>query len=196
MSYMKHIPGDVKQHTRFHNWCLYGREWNVKTSALVQISGNEGIYKVDCTKTVECSVTRDLVDIVNRELNAPDEDFWMQGKGAVFLYVKDRVAIGVCVVEDVKTGKWFSPLDGVIVSSMGVDLLCGISRIYVCLTHRRQGIAMELLKCVQRHMIYGLQISSAKIGWSQPSTYGGKLAMKFNGRKHKSGKVLVPVYTS
>jgi N-acetyltransferase len=200
MSYLKHISSDVKMHQKYHQRCLDGRDWNIKSDEepLVQISHDECIYKVNPQRQSEVVAALDLLEIVNRYLNAPDDnDFWLNGDdGVVFVYVKQGVAIGVISVEKVTQGRWFSVEDGIIVSKLNLELLCGISRIYVCQSHRRSGIALKLLQTVQRHFVYGLSVPKMKIGWSQPSSSGGKLASAFSGLKHRTGKVLIPVYVS
>lgn len=198
MSYLKNHPDDVRLHAKYHQRCLYGRDWHMKSEPLVKVSHDEGIYKVNIQKPYEVLAALDLLEIVNKELNAPDDNaFWMEDageRGAVYVYVKNNVAVGVISVEKTSEGRWFSPADGVVVSSKKVELLCGVSRIYVCQEHRRKGVALRLLRCAQNHLIYGLQIPKLKVGWSQPSTSGGQLACHFNGQRHKSGKTLVPVY--
>lgn len=206
MSYLVNSPSDVKLHDKFHRICVDGRDWNMRLGEpLESISQNEAIYKVDSSRQYECIGALEMLNIVNKELNAPDDnDFWTSGdsNGSVYVYVRNKVAVGIVSVERFNTnpghgkkGYWFSVEDGRVVSPQPLDILCGISRIYVCRRYRRHGIAIKLLHAVQRHLIYGLVIPSLKIAWSQPSTSGGQLAMRFNGRMHKSGKVLIPVYT-
>lgn len=199
MSYLKNVKTDIKMHQKYHQKCLNGRDWNQSWgSRLVNLNQNEYICCVNPKNLPETKAALELLEIVNRDLNAPDDNqFWLKGEdhGKVFVWIWENKAVAVVSVERIKYGKWFSVDDGKIVSALNVELLAGINRIYVCKNHRRHGIALQLLEAVQEFLIYGMFIPRIKIGWSQPSFSGGKLAKTFNGVKHKSGKVLIPVYT-
>lgn len=199
MSYLKNVKTDIKMHQKYHQKCLNGRDWNKSWgTVLKKIGQKDRICCVNPRSLSETKAALELLEIVNRDLNAPDDNkFWLRGEdyGKVFVYVRENKAVAVISVERIKKGKWFSVDDGKIVSSLDVELLAGISRIYVCKNHRRDGIGLQLLQTVQEFLIYGMLIPRNKIGWSQPSSLGGKLANSFNGSKHKSGKLLIPVYT-
>lgn len=199
MSYLKNVKSDLKAHEKYHQRCLNGRDWSQNWGEkIVQVDSNSYICSVNSKNSLESKATLELLEIVNHDLNAPDDnEFWLKGDyfGKVFVYVQDKKAIGVVSVECIQRGKWFSVDDGKVVSDIDVELLAGISRIYVCKNYRRSGIALRLLEVAQKHLIYGLFVPRNKFGWSQPSFSGGKLAKQFNGAKHKSGKILIPVYT-
>lgn len=199
MSYLKNVQSDIKIHHKYHQKCLNGRDWSENWGEkLVSFGSNQYICCVNPKNLPETKAALELLEIVNRDLNAPDDnEFWMKNEdlGKVFVYVKDKRAIGIVSIERIKSGKWFSVDDGKVVSKIDVELLAGISRIYVSKNFRRSGIALHLLQTSQKHLIYGLIVPKSKYGWSQPSSSGGKLAKQFNGVKHKSGKILIPVYT-
>lgn len=199
MSYMQHIPSDVKLHNKHHKVQTLGREWKEEWGSVVMTFSNG-----DCIMEVKAEVARaktatlELMEVVNTELNAPDDnEFWIKGtdSGVVYVYVVDGICVGLVSVEKVKEGRWFSLDDGRIVSTVPLQLMVGINRVYVARKYRRQGIALRLLTAVRKYTVYGMDIPKEQIAWSQPSFSGSKLAAKFNARRHKSGKVLIPVYT-
>jgi len=202
MTYFKHVDADKKLHSQFHKKVLNGRDWSVKWGTKIQdinSSQDEYICCVNPKNSTEMKATIDLLDLVNHDLNAPeDNEFWLKGddSGKVFVYVKNGRAIGVVSVERITQGTFLSIEDGQIARNIKLELLAGVSRIYVCKKYRRMGIGLRLLGTLQTHFIYGMIIPKNKIAWSQPSFAGGKLATSFNGIKHKSGRVLVPVYTT
>ncbi|CCH46772.1 N-acetyltransferase ESCO2 [Wickerhamomyces ciferrii] len=199
MSYLKYVQSDVKSHQKYHQKCLNGRDWNDKWGKkLIEFNQNEYICTLNLNNSSEIKASLELLEIVNQNLNAPDDnEFWLKGtdSGKIFIYVKDKKAVGIVSTEKITKGHWFAIDDGVVINKIDIELLAGINRIYVSKNHRRFGIALKLLKCAQEHMIYGMVIPKHKIGWSQPSFSGGKFAKTFNGVKHKSGKILIPVYT-
>jgi N-acetyltransferase len=198
MSYLKNLRSDIKQHEKYHERCLNGRDWNQHWGdEVMRFNNNEYIVRVNPAKQAEVNTALELLEVVNKDLNAPDDnEFWLstQDKGFVYLYVKNKVAVGLVSIIRITQGKWFSIEDGKIVSDKNMNLLAGISRIYVCTNYRRQGIGLKLLQSVQESLVYGMTVPKLLIGWSQPSTSGAKLASAFNSVHHKSGKTLVPVY--
>ncbi|KAH3687872.1 hypothetical protein WICPIJ_001165 [Wickerhamomyces pijperi] len=200
MSYLKNVQSDIKLHEKYHQRLVNGIGLsNTSTfTKIEQFTPTEFIVKVNAKKAAEVSKTLELLQIVNQSLNAPDDnDFWMNQtgeNGSAFLYIKDKTAVAIVTITKETQGKWYSIEDGRIVSDKEIPILCGISRIFCASSQRRQGISIKLLDSVRRHMIYGVVVPKSKLAWSQPSFSGGKLASVYNGVKHKSGRILVPVY--
>lgn len=196
MTYLKNLKSDIKQHHKYHEKCVNGRDWNDNWGELLtKFDNHDSIVRINPLKQAEVNAALDLLEIVNSDLNAPDDnDFWLKNNGYVYIYVRNKVAIGIVSVIKTKQGKWFSIEDGKIVNDQILQLQAGISRIYVCSNFRRDRIGYKLLECIQNNLVYGMKLPKLTIGWSQPSSTGGKLAASFNGVKHKSGKTLIPIY--
>ncbi|KAH3671817.1 hypothetical protein WICMUC_004535 [Wickerhamomyces mucosus] len=198
MSYLKNSTADSRVHNIYHQRIVNGREWSLSWGEIIStLSPNELIVKINSKKPAETKATLEILETVNQDLNAPDDNkFWLsdQDKGSVYVYIKNKTAIGIVSVEKIQNGRWFSIDDGKIVNDKSFNVMGGINRIFVVKSQRRNGIALSLLQHVQRFLIYGITIPKHQLAWSQPSFSGGKLASSFNGTKHKSGKILVPVY--
>lgn len=201
MSYLKNVQTDIKLHQKYHQRLVNGIPFTNVASAATRLEARtptEFVLKVNPKRPGEVSKALELLQIVNQALNAPDDnDFWLDQtgeNGSAFVYIKDKTAVGIVTIIKEHNGKWYSIDDGRIVSNRDIPVLCGISRIFVASSQRRRGIAIRLLDCVRKHMIYGAEIPKSKLAWSQPSFSGGKLAAVYNGVKHKSGRMLVPVY--
>lgn len=146
----------------------------------------------------------EIVKYVNQELNAPSEsDAWKlleQGTiaGKAFIGVIDNLIIGVCItepIEDASRSRWMILGRDIIVPNVvNHHAKIGISRIWVAKKWRRFGIAQLLLEAVLSNSVYGMKLDKASVSFSQPSPSGKMLAKKFNGAKHKSGEILIPVY--
>ncbi|KAG7745868.1 hypothetical protein KL912_005021 [Ogataea haglerorum] len=205
MSYVQHLRSDRELHEKYHRRAIEGVElgptntltWNAIEQHQLK-SGLDGkIVEVNVESSKEISVAEELLDIVNQVLSAPkDNRGWSSdpNRGKVFLFVIRNKAVGICSTERITEGKWMVYDTGELVPKQKLPLVIGISRIYVSHKYRRMGIGLRLLFAVQKHSIYGLRLTRYQIGWSQPSEFGGKLALSFNGVKHKSGKMLIPIY--
>ncbi|KAG7813712.1 hypothetical protein KL921_001258 [Ogataea angusta] len=205
MSYMQHLKSDRQLHEKYHQRAVEGMELG-PTITLVWSSiehhqlksGVDGkIVEVNIESSKQISVAEEFLDIVNNILSAPqDNRDWSfdPNRGKVFLFVIRSKAVGICSTERISEGKWMVYDTGQLVPKQRIPLIIGISRIYVSHKYRRMGIGLRLLVAVQHHSIYGLTLARNQIGWSQPSEFGGKLALSFNGVKHKSGKMLIPIY--
>ncbi|KAI8052941.1 ESCO1/2 acetyl-transferase-domain-containing protein [Syncephalis plumigaleata] len=64
-------------------------------------------------------------------------------------------------------------------SNTPVTCLCGISRIWVDKTMRRQGVATRLLDAARRTFVYACTLDYDQIAFSQPTLLGRRLAMNY-----------------
>ncbi|CAI4061072.1 hypothetical protein SKDZ_06G0920 [Saccharomyces kudriavzevii ZP591] len=149
----------------------------------------------------------EIMTLVNNELNAPhdENDIWnstTEERGRAFAYIRNNRAVGVIIIENLygcdgsvsNRGRWMVYDSRRLVQNVYPDFKIGISRIWVCRTARNLGIATKLIDIARENIIYGEVIPRCQIAWSQPTDSGGKLASKYNGIVHKSGKLLLPVY--
>lgn len=160
-----------------------------------------------------------LLEMVNSELNAPAaNDAWKSKEGTntgklkidsgtgltivpgrAFVLLAMSRAIGLVVTEPIldvgAQSRWMvHSTQDIVPSQVNKNTRIGISRIWIASKWRRRGLGNVLLRAVLRHSVYGMSLKPAQVAFSQPSHAGGLLAKSFNGVKHKSGEVLVPVY--
>ncbi|CCH61002.1 hypothetical protein TBLA_0D05080 [Henningerozyma blattae CBS 6284] len=166
-------------------------------------------YIVEIRKTFnsEIRAATQLMELVNNELNAPhdENDFWStpSGNGKAFGYIKDNKLVGITTIEildlNCKRGRWMISDSKVIVENVFPYFKLGISRIWVCKNQRGKGIAAKLLEAARLNTLVrtkeaSIELEKWNLAWSQPTEMGGKLALKYNSVKHKSGKLLIPCY--
>ncbi|CAI4544177.1 BCE_3a_G0018750.mRNA.1.CDS.1 [Saccharomyces cerevisiae] len=155
----------------------------------------------------EVRAMTEIMTLVNNELNAPHDEnaIWnstTEEKGKAFVYIRNDRAVGIIIIENLyggngKTssrGRWMVYDSRRLVQNVYPDFKIGISRIWVCRTARKLGIATKLIDVARENIVYGEVIPRYQVAWSQPTDSGGKLASKYNGIMHKSGKLLLPVY--
>ncbi|KOG99843.1 Eco1p [Saccharomyces eubayanus] len=155
----------------------------------------------------EVRAMMEIMTLVNNELNAPhdENDIWnstTEEKGKAFVYIRNDRAIGIIIIENLHggngkasdRGRWMVYDSRRLVQNVYPDFKIGISRIWVCRTARNLGIATKLIDIARENIIYGEVVPRSQVAWSQPTDSGGKLASKYNGVMHKSGKLLLPVY--
>ena len=59
--------------------------------------------------------------------------------------------------------------------------MCGISHIWVDESHRRSGVARQLVDAVRRNMATGFEVPTRMLAFSQPTTYGRAFAAAYTG---------------
>ncbi|QLL33907.1 hypothetical protein HG536_0F02320 [Torulaspora globosa] len=219
MTYSPSALNDASAHRVYHDMHLKGRKWSSSWGTDVtshqetvmltppsssksdsRFGQNERIVMIRAASAPEVKATMEIMNIVNDELNAPhdENEFWSLpgGQGKAFLYVKDNRAVGVVTVEVLgpSRGRWMVYESKSIIEHVRPTFLLGISRIWVCRTERHKNIATRLVEAARENTIYGRSIDKRQIAWSQPTDSGGKLAFRYNGTRHKSGKILIPCY--
>ncbi|KAK9244470.1 ESCO1/2 acetyl-transferase-domain-containing protein [Lipomyces tetrasporus] len=140
--------------------------------------------------------------LCNSELSAPDERLAAlvhRTDATVFVCVAGRfadenrgpdaassssssgaqVVVGLCLVERAGTGFFMSVDTGRVLPRTQETLIMGISRIYTVHSARRTGVARALLDAARRNFVYGLEVTKDRVGWSQPSESGGRVAMRW-----------------
>ncbi|EDO15688.1 hypothetical protein Kpol_1008p27 [Vanderwaltozyma polyspora DSM 70294] len=224
MTYTLGSIDDKNAHDKYHDLHLKGRKWSNRWGSLVRIPTLSNIAEITPPSSSRASVlttglpigdkvvmiqpdnanevkaTLEILEIVNNELNAPhdENDFWSlpNESGRAFVYIKNDRAVGVITIETLEKERcrWMVYSSKSIVANIRPNFILGISRIWVCKTERCHGIASALLEAARNHTIYGKPVEKWEIAWSQPTESGGKLASKYNGVTHKSGKLLLPCY--
>jgi N-acetyltransferase len=201
MQYLASDEQDSRLHKRFHVRAYEGLEWNANYGKTIQTFPDGGaIVQVDAvSRNAEKKAVEDLLELVNRELNAPAaNEAWKNevGQGAAYIYVVKKRAVGLLLVERVSKGRWLDTASGELLENAEqVDtVLMGISRIYTTKNHRRNRVATKLLNACTNHFIYGIRVEKTQIAWSQPSTLGTKLAVAWSGVQYRQNLYKVLSY--
>ncbi|RLV92536.1 N-acetyltransferase ECO1 [Spathaspora sp. JA1] len=213
MSYNENIPSEQQYHHKYHNNFINGIPWvgtlppldtftlilnkTNRTSKTIRVT----IVSIDKSNKNQISKVEQLLDMVNQELNASqDSGQWKSHKyesSKAFVIIIENRAVGVCSTDMLSPGqgRWMIDKSQTIVEGqINNRVKIGISRIWICKKWRQFGLGMKLLQVVMNNSMYGIKLNKYQIGFSQPSSLGGKLAKSFNGVVHKSGEVLIPVY--
>ena len=116
----------------------------------------------------------------------------------LFLRLSSDKCIGLCLAERIrsaskvmgsetgaKPGGQIAPetKSSSISTEDGSDTaLLGISRIWTSKSHRRTGIASQLLDCARSNFFYGIEVPKDMVAFSQPTESGGELARGWYGQ--------------
>lgn len=209
ISYHKHQQKEVDVHKQYHDEYVNGIKWPTQLLTDYKIgSVTKGktkqtikIVTVDKSSKKQVLKTERLLQMVNKELNASlDSQLWkdlQSPKSKAFILAINNRAVGICTTDAISElqGRWMiCKSQEIVPNQVNQHVKVGISRIWVAPSWRRLGLAELLLGVVQSQTKYGVKLKPSEIAFSQPSTNGGLLARKFNGIKHKSGEMLIPVY--
>ncbi|KAK6456776.1 ESCO1/2 acetyl-transferase-domain-containing protein [Scheffersomyces xylosifermentans] len=227
MTYYEYVPKDREIHKKYHDLHAQGIPWpeslSVKKVKDLTITINTSfkratglkrqkntstttkvqIIAIDKSNKKQVQKTSQMLDMVNRELNAPtDSGEWMNPgieSSRAFVVVIENKAVGLCTTDTIsdvqKQSRWMvHRTQSIVPKQVNKNSKIGISRIWVASSWRRYGLAEAMLQVVLTNSIYGVSLAKSQIAFSQPSHSGGLLAKKFNGVQHKSGEILLPVY--
>lgn len=120
-------------------------------------------------------------------------------EGKAYVVLAQSRAIGLVVTEPImdvtSQAKWMvHRTQDIVANQVNKNIRIGISRIWIAPKWRRFGLANHLLQVVLKYSVFGMRLKPHEIAFSQPSHAGGLLAKSFNGVRHKSGEILVPIY--
>lgn len=208
MSYHPSARDDAALHKRFHAKSVGGVDFALKPAPAHSVwrardDDNSDAHVLVVGRTASAAEKRkakEVLEVVDSELGAAEiaeADLWAAaaddgGGGAdrfkVYLYVRGRKCIGLCLAEritkaycvlnddddDDDDGKRCS--SSVSVAETPTPALLGIARIWTCSSHRRQGVAARLLECARETFIYGMHVEKCMVAFSQPTESGGGLA--------------------
>ncbi|KAL7268200.1 hypothetical protein RUND412_009188 [Rhizina undulata] len=128
----------------------------------------------------------------------------------IFLYIFGKKCVGLCLAERIENSyrvleshsntahsdstkfteflKLNPKGSSISISPTAHSSILGISRIWTCSSHRRQGIAKKLLDAARKNFIYGMEINKSLVAFSQPTESGGLLARRWFGDKKETEK--------
>lgn len=195
--HLKYVhPYEAKIHSEYHTTFTKGPKWKGTNRVGIERFkryDDVEVYAVDAEDAKQVAATAKVIELVDRELGAADSPtHWRQGALTLVASQMGR-AVGMVVTEPVSEdqGRWMvSTSRQVVPNQINRLVKVGISRIWVCGAWRRRGLGLRLLKAAQTQ----LDLAPQQIGFSQPSSAGGKLAQAFCGVTHKLGQMLIPVY--
>ncbi|KAI5951371.1 ECO1 [Candida jiufengensis] len=225
MTYNSKLPVDVDLHKKYHleftngiswpntltpsnylaqNFNLVVTETRPKLGKLKSIKAQNivkaRIIVIDKTNKRQIEKVDKILKMVNQELNATEDSKQWRNlnfkNSKAFVIVINNKAVGLCTTDTITEGKWMIFKNQKLVPNQTISgVKIGISRIWISPRWRQLGLGLKLLKFVTENSIYGQSLFKNQIAFSQPSSNGGKLAKSFNGVLHKSGEVLIQVYT-
>lgn len=199
MSYHPSTPDDEALHKRFHAKSVGGVDFGLKTSSdrrkRVDGAGDTEAYILIVDRKAspgEKRKAREVLEVVDSELGAAEieEGVLWEGGGEerfkVFLYVVGKKCVGLLLAERIKRAYRVLDEPGEGSSSVSIGesswpAILGVSRIWTCKSHRRQGVAGRLLDCARGAFVYGMEVEKGMVAFSQPTESGGGLARGWFG---------------
>lgn len=190
MKYSAHLNA---VHKKYHTSVVGGIPWPT-SSPISSINFKKWpvvtICRLQRDDKPQLNATKALLNLANQELGIHDE---LAETASVYIACCRRRALAIVTTVTLPdgAGRWFDEETGRIVpKQVNQGIKVGVERIWVCRGWRRRGIAMGLLRVVEKEE----KVERYEIGFSQPGGVGGKLAKRYAGVKHKLGKILVGVY--
>ncbi|XP_033225082.1 N-acetyltransferase ESCO2 [Belonocnema kinseyi] len=123
----------------------------------------------------------EILNVVDTDLGLADMQLAYYGDKNVYLYVRDKNVLGVLVAEPVKAAHRMIPelveLD--CCSSESTPVKCGVNVVWTAMSHRRQGIARQLVDTIRRSYYFGYIMTMDDIAFSTPTPSGKIFAEKY-----------------
>jgi N-acetyltransferase len=187
MSYVSASQSDVHAHRKFHSIAVEGPHWSSSLGKRVCGVDDSYIVRIDhSSKSPERKAAEELLNVVNIALAAPTDYLpWKEARGAVYVYVANKRAVGIVAVQRETCGRWMQPSLGQLLPGRTVSLLMGVARIFVYRKYRRRHIATKLLDASASDFIYGTGVKKHQVGWIHPSASGSLLAANWAGEDDK-----------
>ncbi|KAF3197371.1 N-acetyltransferase O1 (Establishment of cohesion protein 1) [Orbilia oligospora] len=102
----------------------------------------------------------------------------------IYLYLEGTKCVGLCLAEKIKEAQWATTKEGGASISCSLDIsetkrpaLLGISRIWTCPKHRRNGVASRLVSSAVESFVYGMKVEARMVAFSQPTDSGAWFAL-------------------
>lgn len=129
-----------------------------------------------CWKKVE-----EILAYVDRDLGLADTTFADHKPKTVYLYIRDKVVIGVLVAEHITTAHHMIPelLDLNCCTAENSPAKCGVNVIWTEIKHRKQGIATKLMDLLRTNFYFGYVMTVDDIAFSIPTPSGKIFAEKY-----------------
>lgn len=127
-----------------------------------------------------------LINHVNRLMSATEQTMDELSKSDIYLYIQKEILVGLLMTLPAEEGRLVD-MEPDLSHSTVVPIRCQVSRIWVSQSHRRRGVALQLLRsirrCVHQSSVQctdSCGMSAQQVGFSHPTTMGRALAAKFH----------------
>jgi GNAT superfamily N-acetyltransferase len=156
----------------------------------IKLLKNELILHAESHKILDCTMSDgvhkyphqskllELAQHVNEELGAVVETV---KDSQCFVYISRNKIRGVVICRSITSA--FLLQDQNTCSSNSVPASCGISRIWVHPSCRKQGIARRLLEHARLNFVFGSELAIHDLAFSQPTEAGYALGCRYFGRR-------------
>ena len=123
----------------------------------------------------------DILAYVDRDLGLVDTKLSDYENKKVYLYVRDKVILGVLVAEHISTAHRMIPelLELNCCTAESTPAKCGINVVWTDMNHRKQGIATKLIDMLRSNFYYGYVMPLDDIAFSIPTSSGKIFAEKY-----------------
>ncbi|CAG8595667.1 10092_t:CDS:2 [Ambispora leptoticha] len=199
MSYSKGTEDDLV-HDRYHRGVIGGIDYpGYKNEIVIQEFSDKSrviLFTYSRISTHEKRKIREVLEIINSELNSVELSEQKLNLCKIFLYITAKKKVVGCIVaEHISQAYRVIPNENEASSKVGardagsaifcstkkIPAVCGISRIWVSKNYRRKRIATKLLDLVRNKFIYGCNLKHGSIAFSQPTVDGKALATHYTG---------------
>lgn len=200
MLYSAANPEDESQHLLFHNQFISAVKyvgWK-KERILCEFPDGKIILVLPDDPKYALKKVEEIREMVDNDLGFQQVESKCPSKTKTFLFISnDKKVVGCLIAEHINEGYrvieepapegsegemvMFERQRAWCCSTTAEPAICGISRIWVVSTMRRQGIASRLLNCLRNNFIYGSYLSKDEIALSDPTPDGKLFATHYFG---------------
>lgn len=200
MLYSAANPEDESQHLLFHNQFISAVKyvgWK-KERILSEFHDGKIILVLPDDPKYALKKIEEIREMVDNDLGFQQVESKCPSKTKTFLFISnDKKVAGCLIAEHINEGyrvieepapsgsegekMMFERQRAWCCSTTAEPAICGISRIWVVSTMRRQGIASRMLNCLRNNFIYGSNLSKDEIAFSDPTPDGKLFATHYFG---------------
>ncbi|XP_033842021.2 uncharacterized protein LOC117388562 [Periophthalmus magnuspinnatus] len=200
MLYSAANPEDESQHLLFHNQFISAVKyvgWK-KERILSEFPDGKIILVLPDDPKYALKKIEEIREMVDNDLGFQQVESKCPSKTKTFLFISnDKKVAGCLIAEHINEGYrvieepapsgsegekvMFERQRAWCCSTTAEPAICGISRIWVVSTMRRQGIASRMLDCLRNNFIYGSNLSKDEIAFSDPTPDGKLFATHYFG---------------
>uniref|UniRef100_A0A3Q1H673 Establishment of sister chromatid cohesion N-acetyltransferase 1 n=1 Tax=Anabas testudineus TaxID=64144 RepID=A0A3Q1H673_ANATE len=200
MLYSAANPEDESQHLLFHNQFISAVKyvgWKKERILAEYLDGKIILVLPDDPKYAIKKV-EEIREMVDNDLGFQQVETKCPSQTKTFLFISsDKKVSGCLIAEHIQEGYrvieeplpegsegekvMFERQRAWCCSTTPEPAICGISRVWVVNTMRRQGIATRMLECLRNNFIYGSYLSKDEIAFSDPTPDGKLFATHYFG---------------
>ncbi|OIR58756.1 MAG: sister chromatid cohesion acetyltransferase Eco1 [Amphiamblys sp. WSBS2006] len=191
MKYNCLMAQDLMLHKRFHSYLTRGfgiKSWKAADALRFaparkrDASRNVFLCVSQKTNSALFKKTLELLSLVNTELGAVSFTPEVLGRTKLFVCVKDGEACGLVAAEPVSLFECFFNDDRERADTDFVTV--GINRVWVCVKHRRKGVATDLVDCARCFFFPEGEVERRYVAMSQMTRDGSCFARAYFHTEH------------